>query len=260
MPKALVPEEPWFVQAFDRAYLRIYAHRDDPEAESHASQIGRWLDLRGGERVLDVACGAGRYARALARRGFRVTGVDLSPAFLAEARERSPGTPGAPTYVCHDARDLPFRGQFEGAISMFTSFGYFGDREDDLQIMRGVARALVPGGRFLVDYLNEAIVRADLEPVTDVAANGLLVRMERRIDEHAPGGPSVRKHVRAVRQQTGLVEADFEECVRMYTADEIDDLLRGSGFEPVGDRAGDFDGTSFGPDSPRFLRVVRRTA
>lgn len=252
-------ESPWFVQAFERIYLHVYPHRDDTEAERHAGVVFDLLDVRPGSRILDVGCGAGRHARALARRGVRVTGVDLSAELLEEARERSPGTPGSPTYIRWDARELPFRAQFEGAISMFTSFGYFEERADDLSLMQSVARALLPGARFVVDYLNESAVRAGLEPVTEVAIGDLEVRMERRIDEDGPAGPVVLKRVVATHRTTDTIEADYEERVRLYTADEVDALLAEAGFVPAGERFGDFERTPFAPNSPRLLRVYQRT-
>jgi len=256
--QASTREAPWFVKAFERIYLRIYPHRDDAEAERHATALCRLLDVRAGQRVLDVGCGAGRYARALARRGLRVTGVDLSHELLEEARERSPGTPGAPTYLHWDARDLPFRQQFEGALSMFTSFGYFDRRDDDLRLMRGVQRALVPGARFVVDYLNETAVRENLEPATEMSVGDLEILMERRIEDDGAAGPTVLKHVRASHRATDVVQAEFEERVRLYSADEVDALLAEAGFEPAGGRLGDFDGSEFGPGSPRLIRVYRR--
>lgn len=253
-------ESPWFVQAFERIYLHVYPHRDDVEAEAHTDLVFELLGVKAGERVLDVGCGAGRHARALARRGIRVTGVDLSADLLGEARERSPGIPGSPTYVRWDARDLPFQRQFEGAISMFTSFGYFETRDDDLRLMQGVARALVARGRFVVDYLNEASVRAGLEPVTEVAVGDLEVRMERRIEEDGVGGgPAVLKHVQATHRSTGAVEADYEERVRLYTADDVDALLAEAGLEPASDRLGDFDRSALASDSPRLIRAYQRT-
>jgi len=252
-------ESPWFVQAFERIYLHVYPHRDDSEAEAHAGVVCDLLGVRPGQRVLDVGCGAGRHARALARRGMRVTGVDLSPDLLEEARERSPGTPGSPTYIRWDARDLPFQLQFEGAISMFTSFGYFEERADDVRLMRSVARAVVPGGRFVVDYLNEVAVRSGLEPVTEVTIGDLDVRMERRIEEDGQAGPVVLKRVQATHRTTDAIEADYEERVRLYTADEVDALLAEVGFEPVGERLGGFDLSPFGPDAPRLLRVYQRS-
>jgi SAM-dependent methyltransferase len=256
--RRVAPKAPWFQSSFDRAWLRAYAHRNDAEANAHAPHVIRWLGLRTSGRVLDVGCGAGRYARALARLGFRVTGIDLSEPLLEEARERSPQLPGTPLYVRWDARDLPFRSQFDGAISMFTSMGYFDDAEDDRRILRGVHRALVPGGRFLLDYLNAAYVRATLEEVTERESEGGRVIEERRIDEGAPGGPAVRKHVRILNGRTGRLEASFEERVRLYEPDEIDGLLESSGLRILGARLGDVTGVPWSWATPRLVRLAER--
>jgi SAM-dependent methyltransferase len=258
MRQASVRDGPWFVQAFDRLYLKIYPHRDDAEAERHTSAILRLLQLGADGRVLDVACGAGRHARALARRGLRVTGVDLSDHLLEEARERSPGTPGAPTYLRWDIRQLPFVLQFDGAISMFTSFGYGEDPADDVAILRGIHRALLPGARFLLDFLNPAFVRATLEAVTDTVVDGLHVHMERRIEESAVGGPVVFKEVRATHARTGLEEASFEERVRLYAIEDFDRMAAEAGLEPDGDPYGDFDESPYSDTSPRLIRVYRK--
>lgn len=258
MPQSAIADAPWFLRAFERIYLHVYPHRDDREAESNAPHILRLVGLRPGQRVLDVACGAGRYARALARRGLLVTGVDLSEDLLDEARERSPGLPGSPTYVRGDIRRLPFFGQFDAAVSLFTSFGYFEDRADDLAVLGGVHRALVPGGRFLLDFLNADAVRGGLEPVSETETDRFRIRMERRIDEDAPGGPRVRKHVQAYWRDTGVPATSFQEDVRLYTPDEIDDLLVEAGFALEGEPHGDFDGSPFDAASPRLIRIARR--
>jgi SAM-dependent methyltransferase len=184
--------------------------------------------------------------------------VDLSEELLEEARAASPGLPGAPTYLRWDARRLPFSRQFEGAISMFTSFGYFEDRADDVAILRGVRRALVPGGRFVLDFLNEAQVRAGLRRVSEEERDGVRVRVERRIDDAAPGGPRVYKRVHAESVSTRLVATTYEEQVRLYTPDEVDALLEEAGLAPLGVRLGGFDAAAFGPSSPRLLRVAER--
>jgi SAM-dependent methyltransferase len=255
MPQASSPEAPWFVRAFDRTWLTIYAHRGDEEAEAACPGIVRLLGARANDRVLDVGCGGGRYARALARRGLRVTGVDLSEDLLAVARTASPHLPGKPDYLRRDARHLPFARQFRAAISMFTSFGYFDDRADDLAIFRGVARALVPGGRFLVDYLNEARVRADLVAEEEVADGPLRLRFVRRIED-TPAGPCVFKRVEASEPESERVQAAFEERVRLYTCAEIDDLLAEAGFVPSGRPLGGVDGEPFDERAPRLVRLA----
>ena len=87
-------EAPWFARTFNRAWLDLYPHRNDEEARANAPALARLLGVRAGDSLLDVACGAGRYARAFAALGLRVTGVDLSSELIDEARTRNLGLPG----------------------------------------------------------------------------------------------------------------------------------------------------------------------
>ena len=258
MPPSALRSEPWYHRAFERVYLHVYPHRDDVEAERNTPAILDLLGVKANQRVLDVGCGAGRYARAMARRGIQVTGVDLSADLLEAAYEKSPDTPGRPTYIRTDMRHLPFFGQFEGAVSLFTSFGYFDSREDDLAVLQGVQRALVPGGRFLLDFLNAEQVRHGLEPASEATTDRFRLEIERWIDEDAPGGPRVHKRVNASWRDTGLEATSFEEQVRLYTGAEIDALLEEAGLELVGEPLGGFEGKAFAADAPRYVRIARR--
>ncbi len=248
---------PWWTRAFERAYLAVYGHRDEEEARRFAPHVARLLSLRHSSRILDLACGEGRYSRVLASRGFRMTGVDLSATLLDEAMRASPLLPGAPTYLRCDMRDLPFEAQFEGVVSIFTSFGYFDDPADDLRVLRGVHRALVPGGRFLLDFLNEPQVRASLVPESEERRPPWTIRSRRAIDEVTAGGPYVHKEIRVTDERTGHVDADVEERVRLYAPDALDALLDRAGFALVGSRYGDLDGSPWSPASPRCVRVAR---
>lgn len=127
-------------------------------AAAEAAFVWKALGLKKGERVLDVPCGAGRHSLELARRGALVLGVDKTAAYLVAARERGAGVPRA-RFLRGDMRRLPFRGEFDAAVNLWTSFGYFPRYADDLSVLRGVARALRPGGRFLIDVRDLAEVR-----------------------------------------------------------------------------------------------------
>lgn len=248
----------WFATAFDRVWLDIYPQRNDEEARQHAPAIVDLLGLVAGDSVLDVSCGAGRYARAFAALGLRVTGVDLSAALLREARCQSGDLPGAPVYYRCDARRMPFAGQFDAAVSLFTSFGYFDRREDDLDIFKGVRRALVRGGTFVVDFLNEARVRATLVPHEEREVDHMQVDIRRRIAD-GPHGPCVYKRVRATTGCENQTVASFEERVRLYTFEDVKALLEEAGLVLVGDGPfGDLAGkTSFGPESERLVCVAQ---
>lgn len=258
MPPATAPDAPWFVAAFDERYLKLYAHRDEDEAEARTPGIMNLLGVVHGKRVLDVACGEGRYSRALARRGVRVTGIDLSKELLLVAREKSRLLPGCPQFIRRDMRKLPFVTQFDAAISMFTSFGYFETDAEDLLVLRGVERALVPGGRFLLDFMNESQLRSSLVPEETQQSRGARVHIKRWIDEDALGGPRVEKRVEAISDNTGLTEFEVAESVRLYTPDEIDAQLERAGLVPVGERMGSVDGAPLDAMASRLVRLAEK--
>src|SRR3989449_2744060 len=150
MRMAKVPKR-WFEDFFGSDYLIRYVH---PETPSQVEAIDKILHLRKGGRILDVACGAGRHTIELAKRGYRVTGFDLSAPLLAEARKAARTAGVKPTFVQGDIRRLPYRNAFDAASSMFTSFGYFDLPAGDRQGLRGVDRALRRREKFLVELFN----------------------------------------------------------------------------------------------------------
>lgn len=252
-------DAPWYLSAFHAAWPLAYPHRNDAEALAAAPHIARLLGLKVGHRVLDVGCGAGRYSRALAARGMRMVGVDASRELLDEARRSSPDLPGTPRYVQADVRTMPFLGQFDAAISMFTSFGYFESRAEDVKLFRTVRQALVSHGAVLVDFLNERHVRATLVPEDVRVVDGHEIAARRWIEERAPeGGPVVCKEVHLRSQGKTDAPVVFTERVRLYTANEVDSLLLDAGLTPEGDRLGHVDGRAFADDAPRLVRVARR--
>jgi SAM-dependent methyltransferase len=246
------------VRAFGPLYLTVYGHRDDAEAKRNAPGIAALLKLRPHDRVLDLACGEGRYARALAATGYRVTGVDVSHTLLEEARKRSPMLPGTPTYLRRDMRDLPFFEQFEGVASLFTSFGYFDDKGGDLEVLDGSRRALVPGGRFLIDFLNAPHVRSTLVAESVETKGRWRVEFHRRIDEEGEGGPYVRKEVVLTDLRTGHESGRYHERVRLYRPDELDEALVAAGLVLEGAPLGGFFGEPYDEDAARYVRVARR--
>jgi ubiquinone/menaquinone biosynthesis C-methylase UbiE len=113
------------------------------------------LELREGDRLLDVGCGTGAAVRAAAEVVERAVGVDLSPKMLAQARERAAGLPGA-EFVEGDSEDLPFGdGEFT-AVLCTTSLHHYPRPE---AAVREFARVLAPGGRVIIgDATNDAVV------------------------------------------------------------------------------------------------------
>jgi 2-polyprenyl-3-methyl-5-hydroxy-6-metoxy-1,4-benzoquinol methylase len=106
-------------------------------------------------KVLDVGCGTGRHSIELARRGFEMTGIDLSASMLKKATEKAHSETLNIRFLQHDARDLPFESEFDAAIMMCEGgFPLMETDEMNFAILQSVAKALKPGGKFIFTTLN----------------------------------------------------------------------------------------------------------
>ena len=240
--------EPWYVRRFDRGYLDLYAHRDAGEAEQVTARILAPLGLEG-RRVLDLACGNGRYAIQVAQHEARVVGLDLS-ASLLEAGRTAGNTPPL-GFVRGDMVRLPFRASsFDLVLSMFTSFGYLPAVQDDRAVLNEVARVLAAEGRFVLDFLNAERLRAQLVPTSARTTRRGTVEERRWLDD-ARGVV-----VKEMRLQ-GAAEWDREE-VRLWDAPALTAAFDAAGLD-VESMHGDYAGGAFvAAESPRLILVARR--
>ncbi len=140
----------WYEDFFSGLVLDMWAAAMPPEqTRLEVDFVERALTLPPGASVLDVPCGMGRHAIAMASRGFRVTAVDGSREMIERARAASTGMDIAWTRA--DMRELPEASAFDGAYCLGNSFGYL-DIEGTRAFLRAVSGALRPGARFALDY------------------------------------------------------------------------------------------------------------
>ena len=156
----------WFNSSF---YHKLYFERDDDEAAQFISRLLTYLNPPAGSRIFDVGCGKGRHSRILASYGFAVTGIDLSPESIEEAKKRGNGDA---EYFVHDMRLPFFINYFDLAFNFFTSFGFFKTRREHDDAIRTIANSLKPGGIFVLDYLNvhyteEHLVHNEVKEIGD---------------------------------------------------------------------------------------------
>ena len=112
------------------------------------------LELKPGDRVLDLACGSGEHAVRLAKRGLEVAGVDIAPSLVAHCRERA-AVEGAETasFGQGDMRELDYDGEFDAVLLLSGSFGFYDDETNE-DVLARMARALRPGGQVLIDVFD----------------------------------------------------------------------------------------------------------
>jgi len=126
---------------------------DDAHSDADTAEILGLLQLPSGSHILDVPCGHGRLSRRLAAAGMAVTGVDLTPAYVEDARADPHLRPGSVTYLEGDIRALPVDGPFDAVVCWLNSFGYYDD-DDCHKVLEEFHRVLRPGGKVAIDQMH----------------------------------------------------------------------------------------------------------
>ncbi|MEC3981929.1 class I SAM-dependent methyltransferase [Amycolatopsis sp. H20-H5] len=212
---------------FDADYLHFMAKRlGAVRSNNEVDLIQRLVAPEPGAAILDLCCGHGRLTNRLAARGHRVTGLDVTALFLDRARADAAALGVAPEYVLGDMKDLPWTGRFDLVVNWFTAFGYFDD-DGNKRVLAEVARALRPGGRFVLDLNNYTAVLNTYQHTTATERDGDLLIDRGRLDP-LTGRQIVERTL--IRGDTVRRARWF---VRMFTFPELRDWLLDAGFGKV---------------------------
>lgn len=208
----------------------------------------RATGISSGARVLDSPCGAGRHSRAFAAAGLQVNGIDLSADLLEAAAATGLSVARA------DIRHLPFAAScFDAVVNLFSSFGYMKTDEQNLDVMRELARVCRPGGWLVIDFMNAPHVRANLEAhSTRRTASGCVVEDRRWISTNPE-----RVNKETVAKSAAGEEKRFSESVRLFTRDELEGMMTAAGVE-VKAVYGNYAGDDWTETMPRLILVGRR--
>jgi SAM-dependent methyltransferase len=238
----------WWQTGFGPGYLALYDAFLAERTPVEVDQIEALLQLRPPQRILDLPCGQGRHAIELARRGYEVTGVDLSPYMLGVARERADASGVRVSWLAGDMREALPGETFDVILNLFTSFGYFDDEADDRRVVRAAASMLGPGGRFLLEVINGQWIIGNFQERQWFTVGQMAVMERRSLDV------TTRRMVveRTVSSTTG--DDTSVHAVRLYSGPAVKTTLEAAGFSRV-ELYGDWDGAPLTPESLRVLAV-----
>jgi ubiquinone/menaquinone biosynthesis C-methylase UbiE len=238
-------QDRWFSEWFNQDYLKVYAHRDETDAELLASLIDSNLPAIEGGRTLDLGCGAGRHLPYLMRRQ-RTIGLDLSRWLLAVARAKAPDA----SLTRADMRALPFADRtFSLVASLFTSFGYFNDDEQNALVLREIARVTEPEGWLVLDFLHASHARRSVVPFDRQQMGSVRVDQRRRL---SPSGRFIVKEIKLDDSDT-----QFVERVRLFGVGDLSAMIAECGFH-VRQVFGDYQGRPLEAQSPRVIIFAQR--
>ncbi len=247
----------WYVDFFGEDYLNIYGHIFTGErAVQEVSFAERLLELAPDARVLDLCSGQGRHSVPLAQHGYRVTALDLSPAYLNLARQAAAAHGACLQTVTADMRRIPFKARFDAIINMYSSFGYLESEADDAQVLESVAQALKPEGRFFLDMLNrEWAVANYIQNDWHAGPDGTLYIERRDLDL-----ATSRMHVHfTIVDRSGGRRESIGHKIRLYSLTEISGMLARAGFDQISAYGG-FEGEPYAIGTRRMIISARKRA
>lgn len=210
------------------------------------------LALEPGAAVLDLGCGPGRYALEFARRGYRVTGVDRTPSYLKEARDRAAGEGLEVEFVEGDMRTFGASAAYDLVLNMAT-FGYFEDHEENLLVLRRTQDVLKPGGATVIEPRGKERLARTFQQRDWEERDGAYLLIERR----------VRKNWSWLATRWILIDGSEQEEFEMghwtYSAMELEMMLQEVGFDKASIAIyGDFAGEPYARPAQRLVVVARK--
>jgi SAM-dependent methyltransferase len=245
--------QPWYVNWFSsKLYLELYKHRNDDDARNLIDLIQRTIPLKKGDKVLDVCCGAGRHSIELARRGFKVTGFDLSKFLISEAKKNYKQLPEKhikANFLIRDMRKFNFKNSFDAAANLFTSFGYFSDDEENFLVIKNVSSSLKKNGYFVFDYLNGNYLRKNVVPYDKKTFLGKEFTQKRTIV-----GNFVRKEISI---KSGSKKISYEEVLKLYDINILTKVFQKNKLKVI-HSFGDYFGNNYSKDKSQRLILIAK--
>jgi SAM-dependent methyltransferase len=252
----------WWKKAFDERYLSFYRPiLTEARTMQELAFVRRHLGLDPESKLLDVPCGYGRHSIELAKQGYLLSGIDQSQVMLQKAQQDAKSAGVEVDFQKGDMRQLPFvTAEFDGAIMLFTSFGYLG-REGDRQVVAELGRVVRPGGRLILDQQNPWPSAEEAERRGRPLGN----------DRYETSSPlwqheGIERMVWDARSRVMEVEEvwndeqgtqRFNSRIAAYTVDEFRELLTGAGFK-IEAVYGNFDSQPYRPGAERTVFVATR--
>ena len=160
---------------FDSDYYHIlYKHRDYNEARNFIDNIIKYLNIKKGSKILDLACGIGRHSIYLEKIGFKVVGTDKSLNNIKKAKaNQNQSLSFLQMEMIEDTNN-----KYDGIFNLFTSFGYV-NHDYNLKTIKNIERQLKDDGIIVVDFMNTLFVKNNLVIEETKVIDDLIFKIKR---------------------------------------------------------------------------------
>jgi len=246
----------WYKKFFDEVYLSFLEERI-PKGERESLFIDMLLKFyerqfnQKFDRILDCGCGIGRHAIPLAKAGYKVTGIDTSEIYIKYAKEWAKREKVKIQFKVADMRKLPFpSNKFDILLSLFTTFGYFSEKEN-FKVLMEFKRVVRKGGLIFIDVPNRKGVESFFSPLRcSETEEYLVLNYDKQVGK---SWISEWKIYKKIGDQLEFICKKVSK-VRLYTREELERIGKRAGFKVVDFFSG-FSLTPFEDSSRRMLAV-----
>lgn len=221
-------------------------------SESEVDSLKSLCKIQQDESILDLCCGIGRHSLEFARRGHRVVGVDRTKLYLERAKRSASEENLDIEFVEDDMRTFYRKKSFDVVLSMFTSFSYFDDHEEQMLVLRNIYSSLRAGGRFLLESAGkEILARIFLRYSWSEWPHGFMLEERETIDDWSK-----------MQNKWIFIERDgtthrYEVTHWIYSGNEIREMLEKVGFTDVKIYGG-MDGRPYDTEAERLVVVATK--
>jgi len=243
-------EKPWYE---DEEFWKDSPFNIDQieRAPREIDKIESLVDLNSDMKILDLCCGVARHSIELAKRGYDVTGVDLTEHYLEKAKKKAEEEELDIEFVKEDMRDFRREEGFDVVFNLFTSFGFFEDEDENMRVLENVYESLRPSGRFILDVMGkEILARIFKEKDWSETDNGFTLE-KRSVDK----GWSWMETRRILITEQGKKEYKISHWV--YSAKELKNMLKRVGFSSV-EVYGNYEGDPYDEKAERLIVIGKK--
>jgi SAM-dependent methyltransferase len=218
--------KPWY-HAFFTDFRPLFGIVPARTTNAQATYIIKKLGLKRGAQFLDCPCGVGRISIPLARRGIRVTGVDLTKEYLDDLQREARKRRLRIDTLHADMRRISYQNRFDAVANLWTSFGYFEREQDNVLVVKQAFHALKPGGKFLLHVINRDFIIAHYTDTDWFEHAGVISFESRKFDYTTSINRGVWRFFKNGETHTHKVD------IRMYSYHELVTMFQKIGFVDI---------------------------
>jgi len=231
---------------FDSPYYKLlYKNRNKKEARLFIDNILEKINIKPDSKVLDLACGTGRHSIYLSKKGFDVVGIDQSKKNIKTAKENE----NRKLIFFQQEMTKDINMEFNVIFNFFTSFGYV-DHKYNYDTIENISKNLKKGGLFIIDFLNQKIVRKNIVEYEEKNIENISFNIHRYIENNY-----IFKEISFEHNET---KYNFKEKVMLLDLKDFENYFNKNNLKII-DVYGNYKLSSFDVNkSPRLILISKK--